>query len=72
MVQFVCVFFHALLPLVFDCGYPKIVPLVSCFSYFTSSMFQVICFNAVTFFVLFANFYFFAYMKKKDNAKKSV
>ena len=28
MVQFVCVFFHALLPLVLDCGYPKIVPLV--------------------------------------------
>ena len=28
MIQFVCVFFHALLPLLFDCGYPKIVPLV--------------------------------------------
>ena len=41
MIQFVCVFFHALLPLVFDCGYPKIVPLVcvilSCCS-FNSSM----------------------------------
>ena len=32
MIQFVCVFFHALLPLVFDCGYPKIVPLV-CFTF---------------------------------------
>jgi len=57
MVQFVCVFFHALLPLVLDCGYPKIVPLA-------------MCANAVAFFVLFANFYFFAYVKKHQDVKK--
>ena len=28
MIQFVCVFIHALLPLYFDCGYPKIMPKV--------------------------------------------
>ena len=29
MLQFVCVFIHALLPSFYDCGYPKIMPQVS-------------------------------------------
>ena len=28
MLQFVCVMIHALLPMYFDCGYPKIMPQV--------------------------------------------
>ena len=85
MVQFVCVFFHALLPLVLDCGYPKIVPLVrhfflikfiSVFKFSQSANLsfefyaQAMCANAVAFFVLFANFYFFAYVKKHQDVKK--
>jgi hypothetical protein len=55
MAQFVCVFIHALLPLMFDCGYPKIVA-------------QVMCLNAAAFFTLFANFYFCAYIKQKKKS----
>ena len=31
---------------------------------------QAMCANAVAFFVLFANFYFFAYVKKKQIVKR--
>jgi len=56
MLQFICVFIHALLPTYFDCGYPNIMP-------------KVIIANATIFFVLFANFYFFAYIN--NNNKKT-
>lgn len=55
MVQFVCVFIHALLPLLFDCGYPEIMP-------------KILLANAAVFFILFANFYFFAYINKKSKS----
>jgi len=58
MLQFVCVFIHALLPSFYDCGYPKIMP-------------QVLIANAVVFFSLFANFYFFAYISKKIKKKEA-
>jgi len=57
LLQFVCVFLHALLPLYFQCDYPKIMPLV-------------VIANAVIFFTLFANFYFFAYIRKQSNEFK--
>jgi len=57
MIQFVCVFIHALLPLSFDCGYPKIMP-------------KILIANAAVFFILFSNFYFFAYIKKKSAPKE--
>jgi len=58
MVQFILIFSHGLLPIYFDCGYPKIMP-------------TVIVANAIIFFILFANFYFFAYVnqKKKESSK---
>jgi len=59
MIQFVCVFIHALLPIVYDCGYPKWIPIA-------------VCLNVAAFFVLFANFYFFAYIQNKSETKKSV
>jgi len=51
MVQFVTFFVHACFPLFFECDFPKI------FSY-------VILFHGALFFVLFANFYIQAYIKK--------
>lgn len=57
MVQFVCVFLHALLPLYFQCDYPTIMP-------------KILIANAVAFFILFANFYFFAYIKKKAKSQE--
>jgi len=59
MIQFVCVFIHALLPLYFDCGYPKIMP-------------KILIANAAVFFILFSNFYFFAYIKKNSAPKEKV
>ena len=29
MLQFILVFIHGMLPMYFDCGYPKIMPTVS-------------------------------------------
>ena len=29
MLQFILVFIHGMLPVYFDCGYPKIMPTVS-------------------------------------------
>ncbi|XP_023340169.1 elongation of very long chain fatty acids protein AAEL008004 [Eurytemora carolleeae] len=52
MIQFVFVFLHAVQPLYLDCDYPKLVP-------------KVLIANALIFFFLFSNFYFFAYIKKK-------
>jgi len=57
MVQFIMVFVHGLLPMYYDCGYPKIMP-------------TVIVGNATIFFILFANFYFFAYVNKKKAVEK--
>lgn len=57
MLQFVCVFLHALQPLFYTCDYPSFVP-------------KVIIANAAAFFILFANFYFFAYIKNINSAKK--
>lgn len=57
IVQFVCVFCHGLLPLYFVCDYPQIMP-------------KVLVANAVVFFILFANFYFFAYMNRKPKSEE--
>jgi len=51
LTQFVTFFVHACFPLFFECDFPKI------FSY-------VILFHGALFFLLFANFYIQAYMKK--------
>jgi len=56
MLQFVCVFLHALQPLYFTCDYPRLVP-------------KVIIANAAAFFILFANFYFFAYINSSRRSK---
>jgi len=55
MVQFILVFIHGLMPMYYDCGYPNIMPMV-------------IVGNATIFFILFANFYFFAYVNKQKKA----
>jgi len=57
MIQFVCIFIHALLPLYFDCDYPKYMP-------------KVLIANSFAFFILFANFYFFAYINRKPKAEE--
>jgi len=57
MFQFILVFIHGLLPMYYDCGYPKIMP-------------TVIVGNATIFFILFANFYFFAYVNNKKKTEK--
>lgn len=59
MVQFIGMILHGMLPMYYDCGYPKIMP-------------AVICGNAATFFILFANFYFFAYVNKKKTEEKKL
>jgi len=56
MLQFVCVFLHALQPLYYSCDYPTLVP-------------KVIIANAAAFFILFANFYFFAYINSSKKKK---
>ena len=58
MVQFVTFFVHACFPLFFECDFPKI------FSY-------VILFHGALFFVLFANFYIQAYIKKGARKAKT-
>ena len=55
LTQFVTFFVHACFPLFFECDFPKI------FSY-------VILFHGALFFVLFANFYIQAYIKKSKKA----
>jgi len=60
LTQFVAFFIHACFPLFFECDFPKI------FSY-------VILFHGALFFLLFANFYIQAYMKKGSRtARKPV
>ena len=60
LTQFVTFFVHACFPLFFECDFPKI------FSY-------VILFHGALFFLLFANFYIQAYMKKGSRtARKPV
>jgi len=56
--QFVTFFLHASLPLFITCDFPKV------FSY-------VILFHGAMFFLLFANFYRQAYMKKPKTSKKT-
>jgi len=59
MIQFIGMILHGLLPMYYDCGYPKIMP-------------AVIVGNAAIFFILFANFYFFAYVNKKKTEEKKL
>ena len=80
MLQFVCVIIHGLLPSFYQCGYPNIVPKVSLHAVdlpnkcllITTKYLQIIVANAVIFFILFANFYFFAYINKKKKTEKEV
>jgi len=57
LVQFVLVFIHAMVPIFYDCNFPKV------FSY-------VILSHGAMFFVLFTNFYIQAYMKKGSKVSK--
>ena len=58
LVQFVLVFSQAMVPIFYDCNFPKI------FSY-------VILSHGAMFFVLFSNFYFQSYMKKGSKVSKT-
>jgi len=57
MTQFVLVFLHSIQTLYYDCNYPKIIA-------------KLMILNMVIFFVLFGNYYFYAYIKKKNKSKK--
>ena len=68
MIQFVIVFLHALQTLYYDCNYPRIIPKVRLLNgifIIKSSQFQLQTLNMVIFFVLFGNYYFYAYINKK-------
>ena len=58
LVQFVLVFLQAMVPIVYDCAFPKV------FSY-------VILSHGAMFFVLFSNFYIQSYMKKGAKVSKT-
>ena len=68
MIQFVIVFLHAFQTLYYDCNYPRIIPKVKLFILnflnLKSSSFQLQTLNMVIFFVLFGNYYFYAYINK--------
>ena len=70
MIQFVIVFLHALQTLYYDCSYPRIIPKVIYYYSRASSQisFQLMTLNMLIFFVLFGNYYFYAYISK--NKKK--
>ena len=79
MVQFIMMILHGMLPMYYDCGYPKIMPMVRFWFLWsllirkkTTKSFQVIVGNAATFLILFANFYFFAYVNKKKSEEKKL
>ena len=58
LVQFVLVFVHAMVPIFYDCNFPKV------FSY-------VILSHGALFFALFSNFYIQSYTKKGAGASKT-
>jgi len=58
LIQFVLVFIHAMVPIFYDCNFPKI------FSY-------VILSHGAMFFALFSNFYIQSYTKKGAGASKT-
>ena len=74
MAQFVLVFLHSVQTLYFDCNYPKVVAKVTSPTHFRYPRckvnIQAMIINMVIFFVLFGNYYFYAYITKKKDSRR--